>query len=95
MVIEIDGTKYATLADVSRDLDIARQTLWRWRKAGKIPAGLRYRGYQVVFTSQEVAAIREFAYRLEPAEPGRPSHRLKGLQGKVGKAGRIKSRRRL
>ena len=44
MPIEIDGVEYFTAADIQRTLAIVRQTLWRWRKARKIPAGRRFRG---------------------------------------------------
>lgn len=66
MAIEIEGVRYYSATDVHEELGIARQTLWRWRKASKIPRGRRYRGYQVVFTAEEMAQIREFANRLEP-----------------------------
>jgi predicted DNA-binding transcriptional regulator AlpA len=66
--ILIERIEYFTAADIQRDLGIARQTLWRWRKGGKIPQGRRYRDRQIVFTRQEVEAIREHSNRLEPAD---------------------------
>jgi predicted DNA-binding transcriptional regulator AlpA len=71
MPILIDRTEYFTASDIHRDLGVARQTLWRWRKGGKIPQGRRYRDRQVVFTRQEVDAIREYSNRLEPVESTR------------------------
>lgn len=68
MPIEIKGVKYFTSADVCKELRMARQTLWRWRHQKKVPSGRRYRDYLVLFTEDEVAAIREYAHRLEPAE---------------------------
>jgi predicted DNA-binding transcriptional regulator AlpA len=73
MPIHIDGVEYVTAADIHRELGVARQTIWRWRKAGKIPQGRRYRDRQVVFTREEVEAIREYSNRLEPAEIAQPS----------------------
>jgi predicted DNA-binding transcriptional regulator AlpA len=68
VAILIERVEYFTATDIQRDLGVARQTLWRWRKAGKIPQGRRYRDRQVVFTHQEVEAIREYSNRLEPAD---------------------------
>lgn len=66
--IRIDGITYFSAADVHRQIGVARQTLWRWRRARKIPAGRRYRDRQVVFTREEVDAIRKYANRLVPTE---------------------------
>lgn len=66
MPILIDRVEYFTASDIQRDLGVARQTLWRWRKGGKIPQGRRYRDRQVVFTREEVDAIRDYSNRLEP-----------------------------
>jgi len=68
MPITINRLQYFTAADIQQELSIARQTLWRWRRAGSIPQGRRYRDRHVVFTRQEVDAIRGFSNRLEPAE---------------------------
>lgn len=64
--IEVDGDVYVPAATVARDLGVSRQTLWRWRTSGKVPAGHRYRDRQVFFTPQEVEAIRHYASRLAP-----------------------------
>jgi predicted DNA-binding transcriptional regulator AlpA len=68
MPIQIDGVAYFSAADIQRDLGVTRQTLWRWRKARKIPQGRRYRDRQVLFTKEEVDVIHEYANRLEPAD---------------------------
>lgn len=72
MLIEIEGVEYFTASDIQREVGIVRQTLWRWRKARKIPQGRRYRDKEVVFTRAEVEAIREYSNRLEPADAPRP-----------------------
>lgn len=63
---QIDGTLYFIATEVANAVGITRQTLWRWRTEGRIPAGRRYRGHQVMFTEPEVKAIQRFAHRLEP-----------------------------
>lgn len=74
MSIEIEGITYFTATDIQREIGVARQTLWRWRKSHKIPQGRRYRDRQVVFTETEVASIRGYANRLEPAEIADADH---------------------
>jgi predicted DNA-binding transcriptional regulator AlpA len=68
MPIVIEGVEYFTATDIHRELGVIRQTLWRWRKARKIPQGRRYRGREVVFTRKEVEAVRDYSNRLEPAD---------------------------
>ena len=67
--IEIDGVEYYSQAQVLKDLRISRQTLYRWRQDGKIPVGHRYRGTRIIFTAEEVEAIRQYANRVEPLNP--------------------------
>jgi predicted DNA-binding protein (UPF0251 family) len=70
MPVKIEGEEYYTNSEVSDELKVSRQTLWRWREKGSIPSGLRYRTRQVLFTADEVEAIRQFANKLEPIELG-------------------------
>jgi transposase-like protein len=82
----IDGTTYFSAAHVARAAGVTRQTLWRWRQEGKVPAGRKYRDKQVVFTKDESELIREYAHRLEPIGQGvavvasRGKERLTGAQ---------------
>ena len=68
MAVQIAGVTYIDAGELLERLHVTRQTLWRWRKKGLIPGGHRYRGRQVVFSPQEVAAIQEFANRIESIE---------------------------
>lgn len=68
MPLEIDGAQFLTQAEVLDLCGITRQTLWRWRQEGKIPSGHRLRGRTVVFSSDEVQAIRDYALRIEPID---------------------------
>jgi predicted DNA-binding transcriptional regulator AlpA len=69
MPVSVQGVRYLTASDVLERIPVTRQTLWRWRQEGKIPAGSRYRGRQVLFSPEEVAAIEAYANRIEPIEP--------------------------
>jgi predicted DNA-binding transcriptional regulator AlpA len=62
----VRGDPYVPAAELCRTLGISRQTLWRWRQNGSIPAGARYRDRVVVFTEQEAEQIRDFAHRVVP-----------------------------
>ena len=66
MELEIEGTAYLSVSGLLEELDVSRQTLWRWRKEGKIPQGHRFRDGKVVFTGAEADEIRRFANRVEP-----------------------------
>jgi predicted DNA-binding transcriptional regulator AlpA len=80
MPVLIDETTYYSVAEIAKGLGISRSTFWRWRSRseGNIPTGRRYRGGKmVVFTEEEVEAIREFANRLEPVQrPNRDQMKL-------------------
>lgn len=79
MPVLIDGELYHTHSEVSDQLSISRQTLWRWREKGRIPSGLRYRTRQVLFNRDEVEVIRQFANHLEPIELGGGGTKQLGL----------------
>ncbi|HET9215362.1 MAG TPA: helix-turn-helix domain-containing protein [Terriglobia bacterium] len=86
MTIEIEGVRYFSAADVQQQLSVTRQTLWRWRREGKVPLGQRYRDRQVLYTEDDLKVIREYANRLVPADSAAPirmardRRRLKGKQ---------------
>jgi len=69
MPITVSGQEFFTATEVADEIEVARQTLWRWRKAGKIPLGSRYRDRQILYTEGELEQIRLFANKLEPATP--------------------------
>ena len=79
MPVQVEGEQYYTNSEVSEELGVSRQTLWRWREKGSIPSGLRYRTRQVLFKRDEVDAIRQFANRLVPIELGGGGTRQLGL----------------
>lgn len=79
MPVRIDGEEYFTNSEVSEELGVSRQTLWRWREKGRIPTGLRYRTRQVLFKKAEVDVIRQFANHLEPIELGSGGVKQLGL----------------
>jgi hypothetical protein len=82
MSVTVDGTTYFSTTEVLREVGVARQTLWRWRQEGKIPAGHRFRDRQIFFTAAEFKAVREYANRIEPVELG-PMHQLSLFNGRI------------
>ncbi len=68
MPVLIDGTPYFSATEITKELAVSRQTLWRWRRDGKIPAGHRYRSGRVLFSPAEFDAIRAHANLLEPID---------------------------
>lgn len=69
--LEIAGQPFFSASQVAESLRVSRQTFWRWRKQGKVPAGRLFRDGRIVFTTDEVQVIRDFANRLEPLD-GQP-----------------------
>ncbi len=67
--IEVGGVTYYSASEVVRAVGISRQSLWRWRQKGKVPAGRKYRDQQILFTAEELELVKEYANRLEPAKP--------------------------
>lgn len=80
MSVLIDGTRYFSVEEIAKVLGISRSTFWRWRGLSEenLPTGRRYRGGRMVlFTEEEVQAIRGFANRLEPVQrPNRDQMKL-------------------
>ncbi len=68
MPIQIDGVEYVTAQEAADVADVTRQTIWRWKKAGKIPCGYRFRNGQLLFTREELTAIRRYANRVQPSD---------------------------
>lgn len=68
--VAIDGAQYFPALALAKSLEISRQTLWRWRKRGKIPAGHRFRDGQLFFNEREAAEVRQFANLIEPVSAG-------------------------
>ncbi len=62
----IDGSEYFSATQIVETTGISRQTLWRWRQEGKVPAGHRFRDKLLVFTPEELEQIRQYANRVEP-----------------------------
>jgi hypothetical protein len=83
----LDGVPYFTAAEVLRVAGVSRGTLWRWRREGKVPVGLKYRDKQVLFTQGELSRIREYAHRLatpELAATPAPGENLRSFDTKEG-----------
>jgi excisionase family DNA binding protein len=66
VTVQLDGIRYLSNDEVAQKVGISRQTLWRWRAAGKIPVGRQYQGRVILFTQDEVTEIRRYAHRIEP-----------------------------
>ena len=65
MPVQIKGIRLYTMSEVAQVAEVTRQTVWRWKRDGKIPAGRRYRGRELLFTQEEMEDIYAYAHRLE------------------------------
>lgn len=70
--MNINGIEYFSAAEVAKEAGVSRQTLWRWRTEGQVPAGRRFRGHLLLFSDLELQTIRQYANRLEPSTPVLP-----------------------
>ncbi len=68
MPVSVGEFEYLTLAEVALAVGVTRQTLWRWRRNGKVPAGMRLRDGRILYGSRDVAAVRTFAEELTPLQ---------------------------
>lgn len=66
MAIQVDGATYFETREVLQAVGVTRQTLWRWRQQGHVPAGNRFRDRSLLYSESEVEQIKQFANRVEP-----------------------------
>jgi predicted DNA-binding transcriptional regulator AlpA len=70
MPVDIKGITYYSSPEVLEACSISRQTLWRWRKEGKIPDGRRFRDGSLLYTESDYEVIQDYANSVEPIAPG-------------------------
>jgi len=70
--VYIDGIKYLGSTEIIKQLSVSRQTFWRWRQAGKIPLGHRFRDGRIFYTEEELQKILKYANKIESLEPPLP-----------------------
>lgn len=66
--LTIDGVEYYSTTELLGEIRVSRQTFWRWRRMGQIPAGHRFRDGRLLFTGTEAETIRRFATSIQIAE---------------------------
>lgn len=65
MPLTVDAITYYTMKDAVDLLSITRQTLWRWRREGKVPQGRLFRRRRLLFSQSEFGQIEAFANKME------------------------------
>ena len=63
--LEIQGRVYHPTSSVIKQLQVTRQTLWRWRKRGLIPPGHSLPNRRVYYTDAEVEKIWAYCRQVE------------------------------
>ena len=66
----INGVRYYTSAEVEAAAGVSRQTLYRWRRGGVVPAGHRLRGNRLLFSQSEFDQVVAYANHVEPGALG-------------------------
>jgi cysteine desulfurase len=70
---EIDGSIFYTCTDVAEACGVSRQTIWRWRQYGLIPAGRTRRTGSVAFSQTELEYIRSHARQVDSRDAAAPT----------------------
>lgn len=68
MSLKINGIVFYTTQEVLKKCKVSRQTIWRWKKEGKVPKGRKFRDGKLLFTESELRSIYDFANSLIPHE---------------------------
>ncbi|NPU83228.1 MAG: hypothetical protein HPY65_01980 [Syntrophaceae bacterium] len=63
--IILNDVVYYAAADIIKELQISRQTFWRWRHDRKIPSGHRFRDRRLLYQQGEFAEICDYANKVE------------------------------
>jgi hypothetical protein len=66
--LTVNGVEYYPATQLLAEIGVSRQTFWRWRQRGQIPAGHRFRDGRLLFTGPEAELIRSFATSVQAAE---------------------------
>ena len=68
MPLEVNGKTFYKAKEVAQIAGVTRQTLWRWQRDEKIPAGRRYRDRERLYTLEEMETVYAYAHRMEPGD---------------------------
>jgi hypothetical protein len=66
--LTINGVEYYGATQLLGEIGVSRQTFWRWRRKGQIPAGHRFRDGRLLFTGPEAEMVRRFATSIQTAD---------------------------